>query len=998
MSILFFLQMSVVLFSQSADALRYDIARWVEALSPEYQSVGELHLERTRIIPKMRRVEIYLNGSASYLLYRRDFVNRLYTEAKSLVHRVYPKYDVVIYADKKELSFYIPNSCRTSEASFDKTRFNKRNLMPLVQNTSKPYVIKNGLVGRNIALWSSHGMYYNQQQDRWMWQRARLFSTVEDKLTLHYVLNFLTPMLENAGANVMLPHERDTQTNEVIVDNDTSWFNSVYEEAGENKWKKGGNTAYYPIPLALDITDNPFTRGSYRFASASSYATDSVRWIPDIPETGMYAVYIAYQSKENSIADAHYTVYHKGGATSFSVNQKQGGGTWIYLGTFLFEQGVNERMGAVTLTNESDSESGVVTADAVRFGGGMGCVARKPAEVDKVNSYNVKFNKKQQPSPFVSKSDAVVSGCPRYLEAARYWLQMAGFKSSVFSRTQDVNDYLDDVASRGLWVNALNNGSENVPDSVGLAIPIDLALGFHTDAGIKTNDTIVGSLGIFMTKEGNERFPNGQSRYASRDLSDMVLSEIEETVTRQFTDNWSVRGLWNKSYIEARIPQVPTMLLELLSHQNSTDIRHALDPHFQFAVSRAVYKAIVKYLALQKNEPYTIQPLPVNSFYLIEKGNDSIRLCWTPTLDSLSADGAAPTGYVVYTRINDDGFDNGIFTADTTVVLPVRKNELYQFKVSAVNAGGESFPSETLSACFSSQKSHTLLVVNGFDRLSAPDFFETTDYFGIALSDDCGVPYQKSCFFTGNQYDFLKSSLWLSDDAPGLGASGASYEKQLVVGNTFDYTAIHGKAIAQAGFSFVSGSRLAVERGLVNMNAFKAVDYIAGKQRSTLIALDSLHTKYKVLSEVMQQRISDYCQSGGTLFLSGSYLGSDMCGKADMYFLNNCLKVKKSTVIVHPNGLVGLHFSPLSMITDSIRYCCKPSAGVYNVTSSDAFLPADGEAFPVLRYDDNGTIAAVAYRGRYRLWVMGFPFETILEARKQQDLMVDVLNFLIEEK
>ena len=66
--------------------------------------------------------------------------------------------------------------------------------------------------------------------------------------------------------------------------------------------------------------------------------------------------------------------------------------------------------------------------------------------------------------------------------------------------------------------------------------------------------------------------------------------------------------------------------------------------------------------------------------------------------------------------------------------------------------------------------------------------------------------------------------------------------------------------------------------------------------------------------------------------------------------------------------------------------------------NNDAFLPADGEAFPVLRYDDNETIAAVAYRGWYRLWVMGFPFETILETRKQQDLMVDVLNFLIEEK
>jgi hypothetical protein len=41
--------------------------------------------------------------------------------------------------------------------------------------------------------------------------------------TQSFVLPFLVPMLENAGAYVMLPRERDTQVNEVVVDNDSTW-------------------------------------------------------------------------------------------------------------------------------------------------------------------------------------------------------------------------------------------------------------------------------------------------------------------------------------------------------------------------------------------------------------------------------------------------------------------------------------------------------------------------------------------------------------------------------------------------------------------------------------------------------------------------------------------------------------------------------------------------------------------------------------------------------
>ena len=77
-----------------------------------------------------------------------------------------------------------------------------------------------GLDGRHIAVWQSHGLYYEQSRGRWEWQRPCLFQTVEDLYTQSYVLPFLVPMLENAGAYVMLPRERDIQKHEIIIDND----------------------------------------------------------------------------------------------------------------------------------------------------------------------------------------------------------------------------------------------------------------------------------------------------------------------------------------------------------------------------------------------------------------------------------------------------------------------------------------------------------------------------------------------------------------------------------------------------------------------------------------------------------------------------------------------------------------------------------------------------------------------------------------------------------
>ena len=116
----------------------------------------------------------------------------------------------------------------------------------------------------------------------------------------------------------------------------------------------------------------------------------------------------------------------------------------------------------------------------MKFGGGMGNMARKPNEV-KEGDFDV---------------EAEVSGYPRFTEGSRYWLQWAGFVDTIYSRNLNTTDYNDDYMSRGLWVNTLSDGSYLKPDKKGYNIPLDLSFAFHTDAGTTLNDSIVGTLSI----------------------------------------------------------------------------------------------------------------------------------------------------------------------------------------------------------------------------------------------------------------------------------------------------------------------------------------------------------------------------------------------------------------------------------------------------------------------------------------------------------------------
>jgi hypothetical protein len=88
---------------------------------------------------------------------------------------------------------------------------------------------------------------------------------------------------------------------------------------------------------------------------------------------------------------------------------------------------------------------------------------------------------------------------------------------------------------------------------------------------------------------------------------------------------------------------------------------------------------------------------------------------------------AVPVSYRVYMRRGDDGFDNGTPVSGTSFETELPEyNTVFSFRVTALNAGGESFPSEELAVGINPDADDIVLIVNGFDRISGPAWFDRT--------------------------------------------------------------------------------------------------------------------------------------------------------------------------------------------------------------------------------------------------------------------------------
>lgn len=892
---------------------------------------------------------------------------------------------------------------------------------PLVERQSAGS-FPDGLSGRHIAVWQSHGRFYDQNNGDWRWQRPCLFQTVEDMFTLGFVLPYLVPMLENAGAYVFLPRERDTQKAEVITDNDAH-FNADYDiypdlrrfgkysETG--KWENAGS-GFADILQTYDSLQNAFMAGTSRMtecisASQSKGKACTATWTPDIPCRGEYAVYVSYKSLPQSTESAHYTVRHMGGESHFTVNQKMGGGTWIYLGTFEFDKGTsgNIYLDNITPSGRKHKSGSVVTADAVKIGGGMGNIARKPASDDLF--------------------PAETSGLPRYAEGARYWMQWSGCDTEVYSQNEQKNDYRDDFMSRGKWVKELSGGSRYNMKEKGRNIPIDMAFAFHSDAGFSSNDSIIGTLGIYtLLCDKSSRFADGSDRMTGRELTDIVQSQVIRDVRAGFDPLWSRRHIWDRSYSESRTTGVPTMLLEMLSHQNFADMKHGLDPEFRFTVSRSIYKGILKYLSDRYGCKYKVQPLPVNSFSARirnEAGRYKARLSWKDTRDTLEPTAVAES-YVLYTRIDGGGFDNGIEIKDIqytdgnmvteTDILP---GHIYSFKIAARNSGGTSFPCEILSlgipedygqgGCRSGEQvsDRAVLIVNNFDRVSSPAWFDTPQYAGFDNKLDSGVPYIKDISFIGEMYQTRRDMPYISDENPGFGASYTGHAGNPVAGNTFDYPFIHGKAVLKAGYPFFSASAKAFTADSTLRKEAWSADLICGKQVTTMKGRGAVRNKFRVFTQEMQNTLSAFASEGGNILVSGANIGTDIWDKVfpvecDSTFRAGSIEFAKkilgykwvcnyasqsAEVVSLPTRPEGFRFQEADSVFSFHNTLNEVS---YSVETPDGIAPASRKAASVFKYADSGISAGISYSpGNYKTICLGFPIETI----KNQDTIDAIL-------
>lgn len=1019
----------------SNDSLTLAVNEALIKLIPTSHNPGGLRVNSVKTDSINHKATLNLNENFTYLPINKEYIELLEVNAAESMPDSLKDYRIELNVSGKPLAYYIN--------TIDKLPKEHRQNIPFVRPVTPLSEITKGMQGDNVALWHSHGKYYKPSSGNWYWQRGFLFQAIEDTYTLGYILPYVVPMLENAGAYVMLPRERDINPIEVIVDNDQPDETTILysqtgygESNGSNAWSTGeGEGFIYDLPDFRD-TENPFENGTYRQVKTTGGKNVATAiWAADIPESRQYAVYVSYKSLPNSSEDARYTVNFDGGSEEILVNQKLGGGTWIYLGTYPLAKGFDAERPVVSLSNYSEKGGNtVVTADAVKIGGGMGNIARSPKRSDvfwnnqleteptdtisaeeldsdelfdeedtavapsgqrnpeSVNPYKLEAQAQAAQSPVFK-----TSGLPRWMEGARYWLQWAGMPDSIYAPYAGTDDYKDDYTNRGLWVNYLAGGSRVLPNEKGLGIPIDVVMALHSDAGKRADDSFVGTLGIYFTN-GNSNYVDGTPRKNSRTLTDMLQRQITGDIRANFEPNWTRRSMWDKTYVEARVPEVPTSLIELLSHQNFADMQYGNDPRFRFTVGRAIYKALARFVGERKDRKVVIQPLPVKNFAIQKTGKKTYRLSWQPSPDATEPT-AMPDGYLVMERSGDDmSFHKVGETSKTHFDIEADDKDIHSFRIIAFNEGGRSFPSETLAFRYGGSDAEPVLIINGFTRVSGPAVVKDGNMAGFDINKDFGVPYIYDVSFTGPQIEYNRNA------GEAFGKSSDRYVSKVIAGNTFDYPALHGAAIMAAGRGFVSASVAAVENGMVNLQNYKVVDLILGNQKATVTGTGQKGAEFIAFNRNLRNSLKTFTEKGGRLFVSGQYVASDLAdtrGDLDAaQWGREVLGIQNvDSVPATLSGRIDGLASPLKSGLQQRRYTYSNTLNEaqYIVQHPDVLQPSSSadESAPFLRFSDNDNVAGLLVRnGKSRIAVMSVPFESLSDANQRNLLMKELLDWL----
>ena len=767
-----------------------------------------------------------------------------------------------------------------------------------------------GLAGKHVYVSQGHGWTWSDVLGRWATQRGNTWGIVEDFVNAEAINQYLLHYLENAGATVWPVRERDLRGEMVIVDDgdgDAHPDNGLYEEIGGG-FQHSTAAGFANFMAPYEGTENPMTLGGSRFHYTADGPGDFVRWTPNLPERGPWTVYVSWAASDNRTSDAHYVVRHAGGAAHFHVDQRGHGHTWIYLGSFVFEAGTNPDAGSVELHADTATASGetVISVDAVRFGGGSGVIVRGDG---------------------AGSNDGPTSGRPRWEENCRYAAQFNGAPATVYDASS--SDGNDDVGARSRYAAWQHEEGEDA-----------VYISWHTnapDGGTGTSTYLYGP---------NE--PDGQYIFTGTEGSDvlgaLIHAEIVNDIRGAYDPDWTDRGLrtaWFGELNPSHNPEMPAALVEVAFHATESDALKIQDPEFRNLVSRAFYQGVVRYFAQKDGLTPVFLPEPPAGLRVQADGPGAARLTWrAPPTDDAGVLGHAATGYIVYTGrwgAWDGGVDVGAVLE--YVVEGLAPGPIHEFRVTAYNAGGESFSTPTLALWAGEAGTAAALVVGGFDRLDRH----------ALLPEDL--------------------SPWALD---------VVLRMDLARMNTYGYVPVHGRALAALGIPFDSAWHDA-NLGSDALAAYPLVDWLLGEESTG----DETFSFQEALA------LYDYRGGGGALLVTGAEVGWDLVEQGsedEQAFFSGLLH---GAYLGDDGGSYALALSdgtPLTLDDGSL--------GAYDVDYPD-LVGSDGNSTELAFYDgDPARPAAVAWADPAGggVALAGVPLEAIHPEPAREALLAALLD------
>ncbi|MFH1747168.1 MAG: hypothetical protein ABIG44_09020 [Planctomycetota bacterium] len=586
---------------------------------------------------------------------------------------------------------------------------------------------------------------------KWFLQRPVLLDMCEDYGNID-ILNLFVHYAFNAGATVVPMRPVGWQPLEIVLDNDDPGvtYTGVWDDGTSSKYYENGVTPSGVV---------------YKWISADTVETHIARYTPTITVTDYYPVYCFTVAGANRTYQT-YRVGHSGGETEITIDHREVGSGWIWLGDYYLEAGGDNY---VEITNLS-AEAGAIIADAIRWGGGLGDITR--------------------PGP------GTISGYPRDQECQRYWAESewgnnaVGFSSDIWNPSSS-DDYSDNVgtgARIGREMNQVPAGGVEVERWK------RIHLEFHTNAS--TGDAR-GQICLITTL--------GETTY-QEEYAIMLSNEVDNDMfymASEFEHSWVDRA--SPTYTSAygaiattnNDNEFDATIVELAFHDNQEDAELLRDSRVRAAMARSCVHGIIRFLnTLPDSEvPLAFAPDTPRAVRAEDLGGGEVCIAWQAPLSG-PARGDPATGYVVYQSANGYGFGDPIVLGDvlTTTISGVPVGETRYFRIAATNAGGESMPSEVIAVRRPSTGTVRVLVVNGFDRLRRQinpiqEFTQPADYAGL----------------------WIERQMWRRS-------------------NSYDYVVQHAEALAAAGYGFASCANEAVSDSYVQMGDYAIALWILGTE------------------------------------------------------------------------------------------------------------------------------------------------------------------------